>query len=159
MIALSTIALFAVLKCLTLCRANPLVEGKNAPLASCIDYNIPVTITSENYIFNVSEFRNNFDVVNVITDFARKDSNTSFHPFHGTKNETAEYLIAGTFCTPNKPVGREKQVLLATPGIGYDRRYWDSKYKPKEYNFVRAMVAKGYSVFFYDRLGTGESQK
>lgn len=50
-------------------------------------------------------------------------------------------------------------MLLATHGLGYDRRYWASPYKPEDYSFVDYALDKGYSVFFYDRLGTGQSEK
>ena len=120
---------------------------------------VPVTVTSENFIFNLTKFENNFDVVDLVTDFTREDANVTFHPVSGKQNVTATYNIAGTFCSPKSPSGREKTVLLATHGIHYDRRYWHSAYKPGEYSFVEAAVARGYSVFVYDRLGTGESQK
>jgi pimeloyl-ACP methyl ester carboxylesterase len=122
-------------------------------------YRVPLIVTSENFVFNISNFQNDFDLIDLVTDYVRKDANTSFHFIAGEKNETAEYLISGTFCSPKKPSGHEKTVLLATHGIAYDGRYWDSSYKPSEYSFVEAMVAKGYSIFFYDRLGTGRSQK
>jgi hypothetical protein len=37
--------------------------------------------------------------------------------------------------------------------------YWNSPYEPEEYNFVQYAINEGYSVFFYDRLGTGLSSK
>lgn len=40
-----------------------------------------------------------------------------------------------------------------------DDSYWNSPYKPEKYNFVQAATDAGYSVFFYDRLGTGSSTK
>ena len=38
-------------------------------------------------------------------------------------------------------------------------RYWNSRYEPERYNFVQYAVKRGYSVFFYDRLGVGKSTK
>jgi hypothetical protein len=38
-------------------------------------------------------------------------------------------------------------------------RYWDSEVDPANYSFVDFAISQGYSVFFYDRLGTGESSK
>ena len=40
-----------------------------------------------------------------------------------------------------------------------DISYWNSAYKPDEYNFVQYAIQRGYSVFFYDRLGVGSSTK
>jgi hypothetical protein len=35
--------------------------------------------------------------------------------------------------------------------------YWDFQYQPSNYSFVDFAIAQGYSVFFYDRVGAGES--
>ncbi|KAH7073746.1 Alpha/Beta hydrolase protein [Paraphoma chrysanthemicola] len=152
MAAILTVAVLALLGRIKTARAAPSpaheigfpVLRSNASVAHCESYNIPVTITSENIIYNISEFKDNFDV---------------FDPIGGVENVTASYTISGTFCYPKTFSGREKTVLLATHGLHYDGRYWDSSYKPEEYSFVEAMAAQGYSVFYYDRLGTGHSEK
>jgi len=140
--------------------SNASLNRPSSSAAQCVSYTIPLTITSENFVFNITKFKNDLDLAHVITDIARKDSNATFHPVSGVENVTAQYSISGTFCSPKTPSGngREKTVLLATHGIGYDGQYWDSAYKPHEYSFVEAMVKDGYSVFYYDRLGTGKSQ-
>jgi len=62
-------------------------------------------------------------VVEFLTEIARKDSAEVFHPLSGVKNVTDTYEVAATFCTPKKTKGgKEKTVLLATHGLGYDRR-------------------------------------
>ena len=38
-------------------------------------------------------------------------------------------------------------------------RYRDSGMESANYSFVDFAIAQGYSVFFYDRLGTGGSSK
>lgn len=43
--------------------------------------------------------------------------------------------------------------------LTYANSYWNSPYEPEKYNFVQYAVSKGYSVFFYDRLGVGSSTK
>jgi pimeloyl-ACP methyl ester carboxylesterase len=50
-------------------------------------------------------------------------------------------------------------VIVATHGIGPARAHWNSPFRPKDFNFVEYAVDKGYSVFFYDRLGCGASTK
>jgi hypothetical protein len=40
-----------------------------------------------------------------------------------------------------------------------DYRKGNSPYKPEDYNFVQHAIEQGYSVFFYDRLGQGSSDK
>jgi hypothetical protein len=136
------------------------VERPYSLAAQCKTYNIPLSITSQNYIFGFPKFKNDFDLIDIVTDITRKDSNVTFNPVVGIENVTAAYTISGTFCSPKAPSqnGREKTILMATHGIAYDGRYWNSAYKPQEYSFVEAMVKQGYSVFYYDRIGTGNSQ-
>jgi hypothetical protein len=38
-------------------------------------------------------------------------------------------------------------------------RYWDIRMDATQYSFVDYAISRGYSVFFYDRLGTGLSTK
>jgi hypothetical protein len=38
-------------------------------------------------------------------------------------------------------------------------RYWIPNVNESEYSFAKYAVAEGYSVFMYDRLGTGLSTK
>lgn len=38
-------------------------------------------------------------------------------------------------------------------------RYWDPEIEPSRYSFVDYAIKEGYSIFFYDRLGVGKSQK
>jgi hypothetical protein len=166
MAAILTVTILAVLGRIRGARAAPTYgivptfDRFNGSVAQCIGYNVPVTVTSQNFVFNVTKFKDNFDAIDLITNFTRKDLNsTVFNPIGGAENATATYIISGTFCSPKVPSGREKTVLLATHGLHYDGRYWDSSYKPENYSFVESAVAQGFSVFYYDRLGTGKSQK
>ncbi len=40
-----------------------------------------------------------------------------------------------------------------------ETRYWASEMDPAAYSFVEYALARGYSTFIYDRLGTGKSTK
>lgn len=59
----------------------------------------------------------------------------------------------------NDTTGRAKTVLFATHGLNFDRSYWDLPVESEKYSFVDEAIAQGYSVFFYDRLGVGKSQR
>jgi pimeloyl-ACP methyl ester carboxylesterase len=37
--------------------------------------------------------------------------------------------------------------------------YWDSEFEPENYSYVHAALKAGYSIFTYDRIGTGDSDK
>jgi pimeloyl-ACP methyl ester carboxylesterase len=47
-----------------------------------------------------------------------------------------------------------------THGIGFDRSYWDFSYVNYNYSYVsQATDEYGYSTFFFDRLGIGQSSR
>ena len=77
---------------------------------------------------------------------------------HVVKNITISgtYNIHVQLCVPNGPDTRNV-LQIATHGGHYDKRYWDSEYKPEEHSWVYSALAEGYSVLTYDRLGTGKS--
>ncbi|KAJ4113825.1 hypothetical protein NW765_011432 [Fusarium oxysporum] len=81
------------------------------PNADCWEYKVPVTVTSENVVFDFPDWED---------DYALQDFLTA-----ATTRDSARYP---------SPI-------------------------PDEYNFVQHAISKGYSVWFYDRLGTGESEK
>lgn len=86
---------------------------------NCYDVKMPVTVTSNNFIWGLPKFQNNFDVGNFVTEIVRRDAATSFVPFSGEARATASYTIAGAFCTPaNGVVGT---VLVASHGLLMDR--------------------------------------
>jgi len=123
---------------------------------SCVQYLLPINVTSLNFVWGLPLNSNNDNVTVFSTDLGRRDASTTFNPFSGIVPQTAVYNIAGTFCEPNG--GGNGTVLLASHGLGFDRSYWDPEIEPEDYSFVDFALAKGYSVFFYDRLGVGHSQ-
>jgi pimeloyl-ACP methyl ester carboxylesterase len=127
------------------------------PNANCWEYKVPVSITSENLVFNFPDWEDDYALQDFLTAVTTRESAGYPSPIVGTKNETASYTLAASFCTP-KHVGK-KTIILATHGIGQARCHWNSAYQPDEYNFVQHAISKGYSVWFYDRLGNGESDK
>ncbi|TRX94943.1 hypothetical protein FHL15_004028 [Xylaria flabelliformis] len=129
------------------------------PNAECTEYRIPVTITSDNLVFNITQWRDDFALQDFLTTFTTRPS--AHYPAikdGTTVTETFAYNIAATFCKP-KNLPKSKAVILATHGVGLARAHWNSPFKPEEHNFVQHAIDKGYSVFFYDRLGNGESDK
>lgn len=158
---LSLLALSSSL-CLALALPSDDAYSEKTKSRKCQDYNIPLDITS-----TVNEttsafppFKSNLDVVNFVFNLARRDTKTAFVPLSmSQKNVTTSYNIAGTFCTPAYHAGNQSTVILATHGLGFDRRYWDIRKNAADYSFVDSAISRGYSVFFYDRLGTGKSTK
>ncbi|KAH7386902.1 Alpha/Beta hydrolase protein [Phaeosphaeria sp. MPI-PUGE-AT-0046c] len=135
----------------------PLTQPYYPPSANCLEFKVPVTITSENLVFNIPEWEDDYALQDFLTLVTTRDGADIPSPVVGTKNETATYNIAASFCTP-KEYSR-KTVILATHGIGQPRTHWNAAYEPEKYNFVQHAISQGYSVWFYDRLGLGESEK
>ena len=90
---------------------------------ACQEYAIPVTVTSQSFITKYPAFQDSYDVVGFVNDIVGRDSNTTFAPLGDRTNVTASYTIGATICTPKASGGKNATLLLATPGLGYDRRY------------------------------------
>jgi hypothetical protein len=91
-------------------------------IADCYDYEIPVTTQTEALIWGRPKFSDNYDLAAFISTLIARPANPPFNPFSGTQNVTGIYTISATFCSPKTSNVHEKTILLATPGLGYDRR-------------------------------------
>ena len=110
----------------TLCAPlNPTFSDSIATIADCFDYQIPVTTETEALIWALPKFSENYDVSNFYASLIRRTTGPDiipFKPFSGSQNVTGHYNIGATFCSPKNSTSRDKTVLLATPGLGFDRR-------------------------------------
>jgi len=147
------------------------------PAKLCYNFDLTLTVTSENFIFASPKFETNFDVTDFITDLTSRSPPKDFATLlPGKVNQTGIYTISSTFCTPeDTSAAKRTTVLLATHGLNFDRKYistalparqvltfnfqsyWNSDLQPERYNFVDYAINQGYSVFYYDRLGVGSS--
>lgn len=131
-------------------------------VANCVAYQIPLTVTSENLVLNITKFKDNFDLITFLQELSAKNAAATFDPIAKTMvNVTEDVAIAATFCSPKNPSNKDREaiVLVTSSGLAYDSRYWDSTFEPSKYSFVEAAVGQGYSVLNYDRLGVGQSEK
>jgi hypothetical protein len=125
---------------------------------SCREYTIPLEITTENLEWTFGELKTNTDATAYNAQAGRRDAKQAFKPYALPKGLTTKtYNVSGAFCEPDK--GGDGTVMLATHGGAYDRQYWHPSYQPANYSFVDFAVAKGYSIFYYDRVGQGKSSK
>lgn len=136
----------------------PPVDTYYPPAADCVEYQIPVTVTSNNLIFNITRWEDDYALQDFLTTITTRP--TAGYPgfVAGEKVETETFRIAASFCTP-KNTQKKKTIIIATHGIGQARSHWNSQREPEKYNFVQHAISKGFSVFFYDRLGCGDSEK
>jgi hypothetical protein len=123
-----------VLPCLTLASLTSSTPTPRQPLHAypgfvhpsngfCTDYTVKETITYPALQWVTQRFASNHDVVALLADLASKDG-LDAPPFkNGTVNTTKTFEVAGTFCKPIcEKNGKEKTVLVATHGLGFDRR-------------------------------------
>lgn len=105
----------------------PLSSQSMEKIGDCIDYQIPVMTRTEALVWDLPKFSNNFDVSAFILSLILRTTGPDvipFKPFSGSRSVTGNYTIGATFCSPKNSSkgGHDQTVLLATPGLGYDRR-------------------------------------
>ena len=145
---------------LALCYPSPPAYTNSSVI--CQEYTIPMTVNPEIYTYNATVFANDYDLVNFVTASSSVNSTNRFYPVEQEPTvQTFQLEVHGTFCQPSWAAAgkQESTVIVATHGIGGDGSYWNSPYKPEKYNFVNAAAKQGYSVFYYDRIGNGQSSK
>lgn len=129
------------------------------PSADCSEFMVPVSVAPEVLQFSFPKWETDNDVVDFLAAATTRSLPDDKSPVIGSSIQNATYQIAASFCTPKKDSKRAKTVILATHGIGQARSHWNSPHKPEQYNFVQHAIDQGFSVFFYDRLGQGFSQR
>jgi pimeloyl-ACP methyl ester carboxylesterase len=122
----------------------------------CKELDIPIFATAPSAIYNIPQVNNDIEA----TAWAQFDATWSTP--HGVQNIIKNTTTSGTFsihaqlCIPKS--SNKKDILqIATHGVHYDSRYWDSKYQPEKHSYVDATLKAGYSILTYDRLGVGQS--
>ena len=111
--------------------------------AVCQDYTTSITVTTEVLEYVAPKWINNYELAGFLSAGGTR-SNAGFPaPVTGPFNFTGSMTIAGTFCTPKKAIqGHEKTVLLATHGIGFDRRYVPTRYYSYEMLSIKFRTSK-----------------
>src|SRR4051812_27220914 len=122
----------------------------------CKQLNIPVFASAPSAIYNIPHVNNDIEA----TAWAIYDA-TRTTPHNITniiKNTTTSgiFNIHAQLCIP-KSSNKKNILQIATHGLHYDSRYWDSEYQPANHSYVDATIKAGYSILTYDRLGTGQS--
>jgi pimeloyl-ACP methyl ester carboxylesterase len=133
------------------------IRPSQRPDGNCKQLNIPVFATAPSAIYDIPRVDNDLDATAwAIYDATRTTS-------HGVQNIIKNTTTSGTFnihaqlCVPNSPTKRHI-LQIATHGVHYDSRYWDSEHDPQNHSYVDSTLKAGYSIFTYDRLGVGLSE-
>jgi pimeloyl-ACP methyl ester carboxylesterase len=152
MLALSIVASWLLLHSIS---ASP-VRSSQRSSGNCKQLDIPLFATAPSAIYDIPHVDNDIEA----TAWAIYDATWSTP--HGVQNIIKNTTTSGTFnihaqlCVPRS--SKIKEILqIATHGVHYDSRYWDSAYQPEKYSYVDATLKAGYPILTYDRLGTGQS--
>ncbi|KAL6875982.1 alpha/beta-hydrolase [Trichoderma longibrachiatum] len=128
-----------------------------ASSSNCVELNIPVTAHANNTKFNTVRVDSNVDAVEFTLSRDRWDALTIQEISNGSIAVGGDYQISGRFCIPSTPRNGENILMIASHGVSFSKGVWDPAYRPDEFSFVDAALAKGYAVLAYDRLGAGQS--
>jgi len=72
--------------------------------------------------------------------------------------QAARYTIVGELCRPPGSIRhRVPTVHLAVHGATYSHLYWGWPYQPETHSYIDHLLAAGYAVFAFDRIGVGQS--
>ena len=102
---------------------NPTSTGYPPPGSICKDHTILVTVTSNNYPWIAPKWTDDYGFIDFVSAAStRLDAPYPPSPIGAPVNETGTYEISATFCTPETPGKNSRTVLLATHGLGFDRK-------------------------------------
>lgn len=150
---------------LVLAAASLVKKGKATPTGPpgpdgrpCVQLEVPVTVNTKATHWLQNKVDSTVDAVDWVDDMTTWSSPNTTSRVLGQITVKETFKISGQLCVPAK--GSRSDILqLATHGIGFDKRYWDVEVKSSQYSYVDAALAEGYSIFTYDRIGTGSSSK
>ncbi|KAH8802577.1 hypothetical protein F5884DRAFT_802370 [Xylogone sp. PMI_703] len=136
--------------------SGSVIGSSQRPYGTCKQLNIPVPATADSAIYNIPKVDNDLEATAWAIYDATRDTP------HNVQNIIKNTTTSGTFnihaqlCVP-KSSAKSGILQIATHGVHYDSRYWDSQYKPEDHSYVNAALKAGYSILTYDRLGVGQS--
>ncbi|KAK0625970.1 hypothetical protein B0T14DRAFT_471472 [Immersiella caudata] len=134
-------------------------KGRAAPTGrQCVQLEVPVSVNTTATHWLQQKVDSNIDAVDYVYDMTTWTSPNTTSRILGEITVKETFKITGQLCVPAKG-SRSDTLQIATHGVGFDKRYWDAEVKPEQYSYVNAALAEGYSIFTYDRLGTGGSSK
>jgi pimeloyl-ACP methyl ester carboxylesterase len=117
---------------------------------------VPVVATNLDVL--CPEPENNFELIEFITNFLRRGSDTFAKCAGGPVEVDRNFNIYSKLCVPADPEKTKEltSVQILTHGGTLDRSYWDFD---QGYSYVDAAAEQGYATFSYDRLSAGKSEK
>ncbi|KAK5065410.1 hypothetical protein LTR84_001248 [Exophiala bonariae] len=124
----------------------------------CTKFSLVVPVNATNLILEGPRVDSSFDAVTYAWDGDTWSSANATERIKGTISVNTAFNIAAQLCIPSSG-GKSDILQIATHGNSFDKRYWDAEVEPENYNYIRAATNAGYSIFTYDRLSVGGSDK
>lgn len=122
----------------------------------CKQLDIPVFATADSAIYDIPRVDNDIEATAWAIYDATRDTPHNVKSIIRNTTTSGTFNIHAQLCVPT--YSHKKDILqIATHGVHYDSRYWDSKYQPEKHSYVDAALKAGYSILTYDRLGVGQS--
>jgi hypothetical protein len=90
--------------------------------AKCVDYSIPVSIIATGVDFIASKWKDNYELMDFVSHTVTRPGANFTPPIGGSVDLSGDYKISGTFCTPKTNTENSSTVLLASHGLGFDRK-------------------------------------
>ena len=120
----------------------------------CVSGIVPVKAqTDRNLRFTFGTFENQTLLTATISE-ATADGSSPKALLAGQQAVGGTYSIGATMCMPETSPNTSA-VQFITHGLFAERNYWDFA---TDYSYVDVATQAGYAAFFYDRVGTGQSQ-
>lgn len=122
----------------------------------CISGHINLTVTSQNFKISYAEPSNQLAATEFIVELLQVNSTLAQQVVGKPRPITGRYGIYSSLCVPISPetTRKVKTVQFLTHGETLSSRYWDIA---PGYSYVDAVTTAGQAVFFYDRIGVGNS--
>ncbi|RDW59810.1 hypothetical protein BP6252_12897 [Coleophoma cylindrospora] len=134
---------------------DPTIIPSAGGFAVCIEGDIPVTASAQNFRLNYTEPANQLGVTNTILEFLQTNATLPETVLGAAVNISGTYSINSKLCLPSTRAANSTTIQILTHGVAFDKSYWD--FYSSNYSYVDAAALAGYTTFSYDRLGTGKS--
>ncbi|KAF2095695.1 alpha/beta-hydrolase [Rhizodiscina lignyota] len=134
------------------------IDSSKRPHGFCKQLDIPVFATAASAIYDIPRVDNDIEATAWAIYDATRDTPHNVQNIIKNTTTSGIFNIHAQLCVP-KSSKKEDVLQIATHGVHYDSRYWDSEYQPEKHSYVDAALKAGYSILTYDRLGVGQSDK
>jgi len=134
---------------------NPKVVPSVAGHATCVQGNIPVSTSAMNYELKYTGPANQSVLTETLVEFLQQDATLPTNTLGPKTNVSGTYNINSQICWPATGAINASLVQFLTHGVGFDKSYWN--FFSNDYSYADRAALAGYTTFFYDRLGVGQS--